>query len=163
VVVFKTSSDITSRQVIWEQGGTNKGGLSFYILSDVLYINGWQLKVDENPDWGQTAPSVNTTISTNTVYVATMVMDATGGTFEGFVNGSSVGTYTPIFYLPTHGNDCALGHNEVASKFHTGANKSVADFNGQIAEFYEFNDVLSSTDRQTLEDFLMSKYGIGGG
>ena len=34
------------------------------------------------------------------------------------------------------------------------------NFAGQIAEFYCFNSALSSSDRQTLENFLKAKYGI---
>ncbi|MCK5174307.1 MAG: hypothetical protein KAR47_13015, partial [Planctomycetes bacterium] len=162
-VVFKTSSDVTTRQIIWEQGGNNKGGLSFYILNGILYINGWALNAtDAYGDWGQAAADVNTTVDPDTVYVASLVLDApaVGGDLKGYVNGNLIGTHTPAYEMPNHGNDCALGHNEDKSKFVSGANASIADFSGLIAEFYSFNEVLTATDREALEGILMDKYAI---
>jgi hypothetical protein len=90
-----------------------------------------------------------------------MVMDSTAGTFKGYVNGSQIGTtYTGIDLLPKHGNNNAFGHNEGKSKFHSGGNGSLADFTGQIAEFYEFNSVLTPADQTALENILLSKYNI---
>ena len=160
-VVFKTSSDVSTKQIIWEQGGNNKGGLTFYIDGGILYINGWTLNTtDAFPDWGQAGATVNTAVSPDTVYVASLVMDSVAEEFKGYVNGDLIETYTPAYELPTHGNDCALGHNEDRSKFISGVNASVADFSGLIAEFYSFNTVLTTTDRQALENILINKYAI---
>ncbi|MCK5175766.1 MAG: hypothetical protein KAR47_20395 [Planctomycetes bacterium] len=46
-IVFKTSADITSRQVLWEQGGGNNG-LNLYIDAGKIYINAF------TSDWGPT-------------------------------------------------------------------------------------------------------------
>ncbi len=159
VVVFKTSSDITNRQVIWEQGGGIRG-LSFYLDSGSLFVNGWNLDATE-PQWGPTG--LNTPISADTAYVATLVLDADASTFEASVNGTSIGSTGSIGQLYNHSNDCAFGHVESATKFHDGSTKGPADFAGQIAEFYQFNRVLQNSDRQTFEGALLSKYNIGGG
>ena len=87
-------------------------------------------------------------------------MDSTAGQFKGYVNGALVGTYTPVYDLPKHHNDCAFGHNESKSKFISGNNGNAANFAGLIAEFYEFNTVLSDADRLGLETIMMTKYGI---
>ncbi|MCK4959057.1 MAG: hypothetical protein KAT00_06645, partial [Planctomycetes bacterium] len=159
LLVFKTSGDITSKQNIWEQGGYKAGGLNFYLEDGSLYINGWTLKLDDGfTDWGPTA--LNAGVSTDTVYVATLVMDSVGGTFEGFINGISIGIDSTIDLLPKHQNDCAFGHTEGVSRFHSGGHGDDADFTGMIAEFYSFNAVLSVADRQMLETVLMEKYGI---
>lgn len=150
VIVFQTSSDVTTRQVIWKQGGA-VNGLNFYIDSGLVYINGWT-------SWGPTL--LNTTVLPNTVYVATMVIDSANTVFQGFVNGGSIGSFTPITEMSTHIASCALGHNESKSNFHSGASTSVADFNGLVAEFCQFNDALSTADRTALENDLKSKYGI---
>ena len=89
-------------------------------------------------------------------------MDAVAGTFEGFVNSTSIDSNDTIAELYAHSDDCAFGHVEGGTKFHDGSNSGPADFAGQIAEFYSFNSVLSSSNRQGLEDFLKAKYGIGG-
>jgi len=155
VVVFKTSSDITSRQIIWEQGGGTRG-LSFYLDGGNLYINGWNLQ-DTEPLWGPTG--LNTPVSPDTVYAATMILDAAAGTFEGFVNGASIGI-ADANELYGHSDDCAFGHREGGTKFHDGTNSGSANFAGQIAEFYQYNDALSTEDRLTIEAALMDKYGI---
>jgi hypothetical protein len=157
VVVFETSSNITSRQVIWEQGGGSRG-LNIYLDGGNLYINGWNTAADE-PQWGPTG--LNIPVLRDRPYVATLVMDAGSGVFEGFVNGSSIGASEGIDQLYSHSNDCALGHVEGATKFHDlAANSGSAEFFGLIAEFYHFNDILTPADRQTLETILMNKYGI---
>ncbi len=158
VVVFKTGTDITSRQVIWEQGGGVRG-LSFYLDEGNLYINGWNLQEDE-PQWGPTG--LNSPVSENTAYVATLVLDAEAGTFQGFVNGASI-AIADSNQLYGHSNDCALGRVEGATKFHDLKNNNgPAEFAGQIAEFYQYNEVLPAGDRRTLEEALISKYGISG-
>jgi len=87
-------------------------------------------------------------------------MDANIGTFEGFVNGESIGSAGGIAQLRSHPDDCAFGHVESATMFHDGLKSGPANFAGQIAEFYQFNDVLSTSDRKILEDYLMGKYGV---
>jgi outer membrane protein assembly factor BamB len=154
IIVFKTSSDTTSRQVIWEQGGGSRG-LNFYLDSGSLYINGWNTPQGE-PQWGPTGLSAP--VSAHTAYVATLVLNAGAGTFEGCVNGASIGSVQGVNQLYGHSDDCALGHVEGATKFHDGATKGPADFAGQVAEFYQYNRVLPTADRQTLETALMSQY-----
>jgi outer membrane protein assembly factor BamB len=154
VVVFKTGSNITSRQVIWEQGGGTRG-LNIYLDSGKLYINGWNL--DETQAlWGPTG--LNSPVSANTTYVATLVVNSGAGTFEGFVNGTRIGNIRGIGQLYNHSDDCAFGHKEGGTKFHDGTNSGTGNFVGRIAEFYLYNAVLSSSDRQTLENALMSRY-----
>ncbi len=155
VVVFKTGSDVTTRQVIWEQGGGTRG-LSFYLDSAKLYINGWNL--DETQGlWGPTG--LNTPVSAHTAYVATGVLNANASTFKSFVNGESIGSIAGS-QLYNHSDDCAFGHKEGGTKFHDGTSSGAGNFAGQIAEFYQFNSDLPSSDLRRLELALMSKYGI---
>jgi hypothetical protein len=158
VVVFKTSDDVISRQVIWEQGGSTRG-LNFYLDSGNLYMNGWNLGQDEM-QWGPTG--LSTPVSTDTVYVATLVMDGDSGGFEGFVNGRRFGGARGIDLLHSHSDDCAFGHVEGTTKFHDGSTAGPANFAGLIAEFHQYNEALSSKNRETLQAILMSQYGIGG-
>ncbi len=154
VVVFQTGSNITRRQVIWEQGGGIRG-LNLYLDSGKLYINGWNL--DETQAlWGPTG--LNSPVSANTTYVATLVVNAGAGTFEGFVNGTRIGSIRGIGQLYNHSDDCAFGHKEGGTKFHDGTSSGTGNFAGRIAEFYLYNAVLPSSDRQTLENALMSSY-----
>ena|GEM_PF-5883335 len=156
VVVFKTGGDITGRQVIWEQGGAVRG-LSVYIDGGSLYVNGWNLGEAE-PQWGPTG--LNRLISADTTYVATLVLDAGEGTFEAFVNGVLSGLAGGVSQLFGHSNDCAFGHVESATRFHDGSTGGPADFAGGIAEFHQYNTVLSSNDCRNLETALMIRYGM---
>jgi hypothetical protein len=156
-VVFKTTSDIQRRQVIWEQGAGVRG-LNFYLEDGNLYINGWNLG-ESQPQWGPTA--LEAPISQNTAYLATLIMDADAGTFEGFVNGTSIGVVSGIAQLYNHSGDCAFGHKEGATKFHDGTGSGAGNFDGKIAEFHQYNEALQSIDRQMLENVLMEKYGLG--
>jgi hypothetical protein len=158
VVVFKTGSDVTTRQVIWEQGGGTRG-LNFYLDSGSLYINGWNLGQNE-AQWGPTG--LNMPVSANTAYLATLVMEGDSGGFVGLLNGVRIGGARGTDLLYNHSDDCAFGHKEGATKFHDGTTTGAGNFAGQIAEFYQYNEVLTDSDRRVLELVLMSKYGIDG-
>ncbi len=158
VVVFKTGSDVITRQVIWEQGAAVRG-LSFYLDSGNLYINGWNLGENET-QWGLTG--LNTPVSANAAYLATLIMDGDSGAFEGLVNGVRIGGARGTDLLHNHSGDCAFGHKEGATKFHDGTGTGAGNFAGQIAEFYQYNEVLPDSDRRVLELVLMGKYGING-
>jgi len=88
-------------------------------------------------------------------------MDAGAGTFEAFVNGTNIGSAGSVAQLHNHSGDCAFGHKEGATKFHDGTGTGAGNFAGQIAEFYQYNEALPTSDRRTLEGVLMTKYGIG--
>jgi outer membrane protein assembly factor BamB len=154
VVIFKAGSDISTRQVIWEQGGAVRG-LSFYLDSGKLYVNGWNLAETE---WGPTA--LNAPVRAGGVYVATLVLNAGAGIFEGSVNGVGIGAVSGVDQLHNHSNDCAFGHVEGATMFHDGATAGPAGFSGFIAEFRQYNQALSDGDCRAIEAILMEKYGI---
>jgi len=155
-VVFKTSTDIASRQIIWEQGGGTRG-LNVYIDGGKVYVNGWNLK-DTEPQWGPTG--LSTEISADSAYLVTLVLDGAGGTFTGILNGRVFGAAGGAGLLYSHSDDCALGHREGGTKFHDGTNAGPADFTGQVAEFHEYNQALATSDRLLLEAALMAKYAI---
>jgi hypothetical protein len=157
VVVFKTGSDIASRQLIWEQGGDTRG-LNIYLDSGNLYINGWNL--GEMP-WLPTA--VNAPIFADTGYIAILEMDTSTGMFRGFINAIGIGSVGGITLLHDHSGACALGRVEGRTKFHDGSTGGPASFAGRIAEFHQYNTVLSGSDRQRLEEALMEKYAIRDG
>ena len=45
---FRTSDNVTTRQVLWEEGGFLRG-FSIYIESGSVYVNGWNLPNDDTP------------------------------------------------------------------------------------------------------------------
>ena len=45
---FRTSGDVSKRQVLWEEGGYLRG-LSIYIDQSHVYVNGWNIPNDDTP------------------------------------------------------------------------------------------------------------------
>jgi hypothetical protein len=154
ILLFRASSDIASRQVIWEQGGPVRG-LNFYLDAGYLHVGGWNLAETE---WGPTI--VKSPIRPSSVYVATLVLDAGTGTLEGFLNGISIGAATGVDQLHNHSDNCAFGHVEGSTMFHDGTTAGPADFSGLIAEFRQYNQALSNDDCRAIEGILRSKYGF---
>jgi hypothetical protein len=95
IVAFRPSTNVTDRQVIYEEGGGVRG-LNIYLEGGILYIGGWN---DANDDAGATTPwsytTVNTPITANTPYFAILQFDfddvAGTGEVRGSVNGVDLG------------------------------------------------------------------------
>lgn len=89
-LVFKTGSDITTRQILFEQGG-NVRGLNIFIVNDTLYLGGYDFQVDGDgtPTWGFSAARKE--LQTNTTYVVSQLFNgslgATTGTITGYLDG----------------------------------------------------------------------------
>ena len=102
---FRTSDDVTTRQVLWEEGGGTRG-LSIYVDQGFVYVNGWNL---ENDDFGTTTPwgprFVRTAINQNTFYHVALVFDQPAGEISGFLDGNSFGKATAVGKLFAHGGD----------------------------------------------------------
>lgn len=99
VVVIRTSTNITGRQVIYEEGGGTRG-LNIYIYNSLLYMAGWN-KADDGTDAPWVFKSVSSAIDTSTEYIVTMVYDGsndntTSGKILGYLNGSLMGTATEL-------------------------------------------------------------------
>ena len=123
---METGSDVTSRQMIYEEGGTERG-FNFYIFNGELYYAGWNLNDDDNggssSPWGFS--SINTPISVNSSYILTFVFNGNGtstGTIECYLNGSNVGTINNIGLLYLHTGSIGLGKVNDNSYLETGDN-----------------------------------------
>ncbi|MEM6525013.1 MAG: LamG-like jellyroll fold domain-containing protein, partial [Bacteroidota bacterium] len=148
-MVFETGSDITSRQMIYEQGGSTRG-LNMSIHNGNLYLNGWNVNED---NWGPV--DIHTPVATNTTYVAVLVFDAS--TIFGYVNGNLIGSAAVTGPLYNHGDDGALGGTVGSTKYYDNTN-SRTYFQGKIAEWYSYNIALGDSDRSALEQTLSSRY-----
>jgi len=117
-LVIETGNDITSRQVIYEQGGTTRG-VNIYILNGELYFGSYNNNNDGSASpWSFTA--VSTPISANTAYVVTNIFNgnsATTGTLTTYLNGDLVGTASNVGFLYDHGANISIGQNGDGSTF----------------------------------------------
>jgi hypothetical protein len=164
IVVFRTSSDITSRQVIYEEGGATRG-LNIYLYNSKVYIAGWNFANDGN-DAPWSYSYVDSTVNTETEYIVTMVYNGstdntTSGSITGYLNGALMGSVGNVGKLYAHGDDIGLGYMNRNSYFENGkGNGSGNYFEGEIATFIEYNYDLGDAQRQILENSLSSKFGI---
>ena len=181
-VVFQTGGDVSSRQVLYEQGGGTRG-LNLYINGGTLYAAGWNEEDDLFPssDADPTTPweapsgsgtndanfvSASTGVSTNTAYVATLVFDYARGEIELLLDGaeraSATGTDSGVGRLYNHGGDIGIGGVRQGTKFENGDENddAVHQFGGDIAAVAHADAPLSTTQRTILHNALAAKYGV---
>ncbi|NJM14234.1 MAG: hypothetical protein HC896_01590 [Bacteroidales bacterium] len=166
IVTFRPGDDVTSRQVIYEEGGTVRG-LNIYIENGNLYLGGWN---DNNDDGGLTTPwtytSVSSPIAPNTPYYAVLTFDFDAGTgtgeIRGSLNGNDLGALPGAGRLFAHNGDIGIGAmNQDACYFGDvcqGGNGNF--FNGYITEVMSGNIVFNTAQMKLVNNYLAASYGI---
>lgn len=93
---IRTDSDITSTQVIYEQGGSTHG-YNLLIMNGFLYFSQWR---DNNPP-----ETVSVAIEPDTYYDVALVHDGNvaGDKLFGYVGGALAGTAPGLASVPSHG------------------------------------------------------------
>ena len=153
-IVFQSSSDITTRQFLFEAGG-GTNGTNLYIQDGQLYAGVWT----ENNGWNGTWLSYS--IDSNTSYVATLDYNFNEGQMRLVVNGVVVGESTVDMRLSTHSLDVAIGSFSNGSKTHQGYindSGTGAYFNGLVGEFTYYNESLTVSENIDLHAHLMNKW-----
>ncbi len=99
-VAFRLGSDVTTRQLIYEQGG-GSNGLNLYVVGGDLLANWWAGNTDYTGSVG---------ISANEDCIATFIYDGSNTQFQLFLNGALVSTVGSMpTTLPTHSGDIGIG------------------------------------------------------
>ena len=141
-------SALAGRQVLWEEGGT-VNGLTIYIDTGTLYVTG-----EDDGDWVDA--NISAAISAGTTYHVAMVFDQPNNNFEGFLNGTSMGSVTvnnAVF--PSHGGDIGIGYAPDGLQFHDGEDGSGGYFfDGRISDVALYNTALSASDIQDRADAI---------
>ena len=125
---FKATS-VTTRQVIFEEGGTN-AGYSLYIQSGQLYVGAWT---------GNSAAAsvfLSTAIDADQWYGVKLVND--GGQLTAYLDDVSFGSATTAA-VPEHTNPLAIGRTSGGTKTHTGNISTGSNFGGQIDDVRIYN------------------------
>ena len=126
---FKTSDDIFSRQVLYEEGGATNG-INLYIYNNNLYLGAY------SKSYGWSFKCVKTTIEKNTNYRATFVFDSTQNKISGYLNGVLFDSVysSNISTLRSH-NPLTLGRATSGVLFEDGHKNSTSFyFKGEIYE-----------------------------
>jgi hypothetical protein len=151
-----TPTDVTTRQLIYEEGGGIRG-FNIYIEDGRLYLGAYNI-----PETNFRPTYLSVPITAGQTTSATIVLDA-GPTiepngFSGFVNGSLIGQ-APASQLFSHGGGIGIGGVNGNTVFHSGGSTTGfvdgapissaqsaggAFFGGTISEVQIFNRALSN-------------------
>lgn len=156
-VYFRTGPDITTRQVLWEQG-SNGRGLNLYLDGGNIYAGAWNA-----PTAGGWKVFRSTPVAANTEYLAILVFDAATSAVTAYLGTTAFsGTTTAsgtVAALPTQGDESTLGGMISSTLFHDGSSVlSGYYFSGAIAEVFAWNTALDSTARADLQTYITGKY-----
>ncbi len=152
-IVFKTGADITTRQLIYEEGGGTHG-MNMYLENSELHFNHWRSSADDDD---------STPISANTVYVASFVYDGGATDWYGYLNGTfSMADYDAYQDFPSHSGDVGIGEIDASSQFPPNEDVgSGEEFDGEVSEIiYYHQKALTASEREGLESYLALKYGL---
>ena len=141
-IVFN-AADTAGRSVIYEEGGT-VNAIAIYIEDGDLYFNA---RDGNGAIWGPF--TINTAIDVGTTYHAAFVLDATGGTISGYLDGALVGIGVIDGPLNSHGGDIGIGFSDGGAYYHDGADSTTGHyFNGTISDVAIYNAALTQGEIQ---------------
>ncbi|MEL6558025.1 MAG: Calx-beta domain-containing protein [Bacteroidota bacterium] len=172
-VAFRTSTDVTSRQMLYEEGGGIRG-LSIYILDGTLYIGGYN-QIDD--DGGATTPwpastppftiNIQRAVSPNTNYFVVLQYDfevdgaGFNGEVRGGLNGEALTALAGGGRLFNHPDDIGIGATNGGTVYHDISSSSTrSPFTGVISEVIVTNIVYNEAQRRIVYNYLGTKYDI---
>ncbi len=144
-VAIKTSNNITSRQMIYDEGG-NIRGMNIFIFNGSLHCGFYNIPNDG--DGPQPYVQVSEPITTNSIYFVSWVFDYTNytgptgpdGSLKCYVNGVEIGTATTTSRLFSHSGAIGIGAVNGNTVMENGVNNTGSYFKGSIMEVMIFND-----------------------
>lgn len=160
-MAFETGSDITSTQVLYEQGGLSRG-FNLFIKNGTLYASAWDSTLE---NWGY--KELETAVQANTKYTATFEMDGTAandGTAMLYLNGLAVDTATGLGQMTQQWGKIGIGQINDDTRINDVASDAATDplaFTGTIDKILQYNAVLSGVDQQELEIFMADAWTSG--
>jgi hypothetical protein len=154
---IQTGPQVSSRQVIYEQGGTVRG-LNLYIDKGNLTFNAYNLARDQgHQPWGPASATLP--VTANSVYFVIGVYDATYGFLELRVNRQVVTSSSVVGTLFRHPGRIGIGGVNSDIVFGDGKKaRSGSRFSGEIAEMILLNRALSPTEASEFFDYWERKF-----
>lgn len=156
MVSFEAGADVNARQVLYEEGGT-VNGFNIYIDGGKLYVGAWKNSgADFNIHLGAD-------IEANTAYAAGFVFDFSGsGDFRGYLNGTQFGSGSVGFAQSAHSGLIGVGGKNNDTFYYDGASAGDGDaFVGKMGELLNYSSGLSASQAADVQDYLMTRWGIG--
>lgn len=157
---LRTGSDITSTQVVYEEGGT-VNGLNLYISGGNLYVSVW-VEGGGSP-WEY---FLSTPIEANKEYVTGIVYNgnsSNSGYVQLYLNGElKVNQSSGAGLLLSHTGSIGLGGVYSSTKLHTGDFSGNGHyFKGQLQEIIYFNEKsLDEIESRVISSYLALRSGV---
>ena len=144
VELWLQADDVTSRQVLYDQGGTSRG-LNIYIEGGRLYVGAWETGTSP---WGSLF--LSTPIEANQRYMVDLVMagdvSGTTGSLTGYLNGEPFDQASGVGRLFAATGAGGIGAMVDATRFHSDPFTATGNgywFTGTIDEVSLYNLALS--------------------
>ncbi len=143
------ADDVTTRQVLYEEGGTTNG-LSIYLDGGLVYVTG-----ENNGVWGDA--NINAAVSTGTTYHVAFVFSQADNSFTGYLNGVDMGGAVTVGNqaFPSHSGDIGIGYAPDGLQFHDGTGGAGYYYNGRISDVALYNVALSGAELQSHADVVL--------
>lgn len=158
--VFRTGSNVLTRQVLVELGGVNSG-FSMYVANNNCYAGAWDYTGNNIGVW------ISRSVTPNSVYLAQFVYNGSALKLSAHRAPSGIGTATnvdfPDSFIPNSNQGNGIGSSCQQARYHNGTyvGAGLSDaFLGSIAEIIITNESDVAARTQVL-DYLNGKYGIG--
>jgi flagellin-like hook-associated protein FlgL len=165
-ISFETGSDITTQQIIYEEGG-NVRGLNISIRNGSLVFGGYNLPTgDPGVQWPYR--EVTAAVEPNTRYTAQLVLDgdiSATGEFRAYVNGALIDTASGVGILYDHPGGIGIGRiNGNAVLSGTVQNYSAAtEFQGAIDKVLAYNQTFNALAFDQVNTYLAEGWLPTGG
>ncbi len=151
-LVFVSDADITTRQVLYEQGNATSG-LNIYIYNGKIYGSTWAGS-------GATT-NVSASILASSAYSFSFKFDSTNSLNSIYLLGSLVGKTAGPFAMTSATAVTGIGGVAGTTKFEDGTTtSSVTGFKGAIAELFHHNGTLTDTQIRGIHGFLNTKFNL---
>ena len=155
---FETGDDVSSRQVLFEQGGGLRG-IAIFIENGEVFHSAWNYRADN--EWAYKVTSVGM-VTSNTAHATTFVFDANSGTIETYLDGVSGGTLSGISPLAEQSAGIGIGQMVEASRFAEGNVRGDGYvFEGAVERFSYYDSALSGSDLSDLNTYHTQDW-VGG-
>ncbi|MGK0367795.1 MAG: hypothetical protein ACI9QD_000934 [Thermoproteota archaeon] len=166
-LAVKTGVDTSTRQVLFEEGGTVRG-INIYIINNELHCGFW----NDTNDGDGTQPYIEVSgpISASTVNTISFVYDysnfsgASGadGTIECILNQASLGQVNTTSRLHSHSGDIGLGAANQHTVFHDGSSSVNQDwfFDGILYEVLMYNTAHTQSEIEKLHSVIKAKWSL---
>ncbi|MDG1287245.1 MAG: hypothetical protein P8P30_06725 [Rickettsiales bacterium] len=152
---FTTSSDVSSRQFIYEEGA-QVNGYNFYIFDGDFYVGAWK-NYGNDFDY-----FFSSSIDANSTYTAGFSFNATSGDFTAYIDGNVIGVGAIGNSQAAHSGNITIGANGGRSRNELGqdnTNNVHNYFEGQIGDFALYNDSLTTAEVAQINGYISQKWG----